>query len=360
MEIPNAGEIDRSAGAPRLLWIDSSGIWRPSRVTEGARWIGVDTGSRRTSESVFEANLELLQPLIDFLTERGRLPHDTELEQLSLIEDEFGSARRAYSLIVVSRGVNGGRTSKRDRKARLLVYLALSAFGGRPRFGELPPDLQHDARDLFRNYKEAIAQADKLLFAVGNQEAIEVTCRSAAFGKLTPEALYVHVAGVSQVTGDTEDLHRLCGNAHRKSERSNHSPDASIEAPGLLPRLPGFRPNSSSHSPDIDREQNPRASRELQGLLKPRKPTTPPPQGKLRTGRLSRSREKFERLTLQEERAGLLSDPSIGTFAGWNSALEQAGINCGAIGLSEGLTSSVYWLSPRRTTSRQSHSVVLR
>jgi hypothetical protein len=37
-------------------------------------------------------------------------------------------------------------------------------------------------------------------------------------------------------------------------------------------------------------------------------------------------RAKFERLTLQEERAGLLSQPTIGTQSGWHEALESAGL----------------------------------
>jgi DNA phosphorothioation-associated putative methyltransferase len=37
-------------------------------------------------------------------------------------------------------------------------------------------------------------------------------------------------------------------------------------------------------------------------------------------------RDKFERLTSQEEKAGLLDQPTIGTRAGWEEALERAGL----------------------------------
>ena len=55
--LPIAGEIEQSQEL-----VDSFGSIRAAfavlrRVTNSARWIGVETGSRRTSESVFEANL---------------------------------------------------------------------------------------------------------------------------------------------------------------------------------------------------------------------------------------------------------------------------------------------------------------
>jgi hypothetical protein len=323
-KVPNAGEIDRSQE-----FVDSFGSIRAAfavlrRVTESARWIGIDTGSRRTSESVFEANLELLQPLIDFLTERGRLPHDTELEQLSLIEKKFGSARKAYSLI---RRVTGSERWK-DFEARsrrdFLVYLALSAFGGRPRFSELPPDLQHDARDLFGNYKEAIAQSDKLLFAVGNQEAVDVACRSATFGKLTPEALYVHVEGLSQAPAI---LRIYTGCAETLTGRVNDT--TILKMHRLKPQV------SFLVYPDFDRVPHPKLQASIVSRIREQAVSYKDFTNRENPPILHRKesfvpqnypgREKFERLTIQEEKVGLLNDPSIGTVTGWNSVLEETG-----------------------------------
>jgi hypothetical protein len=69
------------------------------RVTGPERWGNVDPGTRRSSEAIFEANLLTLQPLIDFLTERGRLPHEGELAETDSLLEKFGSIRRAFSLI---------------------------------------------------------------------------------------------------------------------------------------------------------------------------------------------------------------------------------------------------------------------
>ena len=280
--IPTAGEIGRSQEL-----IDSFGSIRAAfavirRVTDNTRWVGVNTASRRTSESIFEANLDMLQPLIDFLTERGRLPHDAELEQLSLIEERFGSARKAYSLI---RRVTGNErwSDLNPGPGAISWYISLSAFGGRPRYSELPPDLQHDARDLFGSYKEAIAQADRLLFAVGNQEAIDIACRSASFGKLTPEALYVHVDGLSELPAI---LRVYTGCAETLTGRVN---DATIlKMHRLKPQV------SFLVYPEFDRLPHPilrasivsrirERSVELQGLRSQREPAALTSKGKLCT-----------------------------------------------------------------------------
>jgi DNA phosphorothioation-associated putative methyltransferase len=80
------------------------------------------------------------------------------------------------------------------------VYLALAAFGGRPKFTALPPDTQLDVRAFFGSYKAACERADTLLFGAGNQEAIDRACREAPVGKLTPEALYVHVSALARLS----------------------------------------------------------------------------------------------------------------------------------------------------------------
>jgi len=317
-DLPNSNEIVDTFDSIR------SAFALIRRVTDSSRWIGIDLGTRRTSEAVFEANLEVLQPLIDFLSERGRLPHPRELPEETIINERFGSVRRAFSLV---RRVTGtGRWSEFEARSSqdFLVYLALAAFVGRPKFSELPEDLQHDARDLFGSYKEACSRADKLLFGAGNQEALELACRSAAFGKLTPEALYVHSADMSQLpallrvyigcaetlTGKVENatllkIHRLKPQVsfllYPTFDRDPH--------PALAASIVGRLHDYSVSYKDFSERENPPVLH--------RKETFVP--------RDYPGREKFERLTLQEERAGLLGVPTIGTLAGWSSALADAG-----------------------------------
>jgi hypothetical protein len=176
-DLPSSNELIETFGSIRTAF----GLIR--RVTSPERWINIDLGIRRSSEVLFESNLVTLQPLIDFLTDRGRLPHDDELPEASLITEQFGSIRRAFTLI--RRVTGSARWTEFESRSRqdFLVYLALAAFTGRPKFSDLPPDLQYDTRDLFGSYKEARKQADRLLYGLGNQEALDLECRSAPFGK---------------------------------------------------------------------------------------------------------------------------------------------------------------------------------
>jgi hypothetical protein len=294
------------------------------RATRSERWVGVDLGTRRSSEALFEANLMTLQPLIDFLTERGRLPHEAELPEAPAIEGQFGSIRRALSLI---RRVTGSeRWADFEARSRqdFLVYLALAAFNGRPKFSDLPLDLQYDSRDLFGSYKEACAQADKLLFAVGNQEAIDLACRAAGIGKLTPEALYVHVKGLAQLSAM---LRVYVGCAETLTGQVDDATLLKIHR--LKPQV------SFLVYPGFDKEPHPVLSASIVGRLRELAVTYRDFTQRENPPILHRKeafvpvgypgREKFERLTLQEERAELLNQPTIGTRAGWQEALASAG-----------------------------------
>lgn len=294
------------------------------RVTGPEQWAGVDIGTRRSSEAVFEANLVTLQPLIDFLTERGRLPHDGELREADAIEEKFGSIRRAFSLI---RRVTGSeRWTEFESRSRqdFLVYLALAAFSGRPRFGDLPEDLQHDTRDLFSSYKEACAQADKLLFGAGSREAVDLACRTASVGKLTPEALYVHaqalhtlspllrvyVGCAEALTGQVEGATLLKINRLKPQVAFLVYPDFDKDPhPALAASVVGRLRELSVSYRDFSRRDNPPVLHRKETFV---------PNG-------YPQREKFSRLTTQEERAGLLDSPTIGTRTGWLEVLAACG-----------------------------------
>ena len=117
------------------------------------------------SASLFAANLRLVEPLIKFVNDRGRLPFDDELENAYEIVSKFGSVRRAFRVVFTV--TNDGRWEqvRRERKQDLLVYLALSRFDGRLPFGQLPLELQRDVRAFFGFYKRGCAAADELLWS---------------------------------------------------------------------------------------------------------------------------------------------------------------------------------------------------
>jgi hypothetical protein len=294
------------------------------RVTDAAKWADIDLGSRRTSEALFEAHLSTLQPLIDYLGDRGRLPHADELPENEEILQVFGSVRRAFSLIRRVTGSERWQEFEDRSKRDFLVYLALAAFNGRPRFSELPSDLQYDARDLFGNYRSAIALSDKLLFAAGNQEAIDLACRGATVGKLTPEARYIHIGDLKRVSpllrvyagcaealsGRVEEatllkLHRLKPQvsflAYPRFDKDPHPVLAASIVCRLREQHVDYRDFTGRENPPVLHRKETFVSEEYPG------------------------REKFARLSRQEERAGLLNSATIGTYEGWKDTLEESG-----------------------------------
>lgn len=293
------------------------------RVSE-KNWADIDLGQRKKSEQRFEEHIDDLQPLIDFLVERGRLPREGELAKESALQEEFGSIRAAFSLVRRVTGSSRWEEFETEARDNFLVYAALSAFGGRPKFSDLPEDLQYDAKDLFGSYSKATEHADRLLFSIADLEKINEACQQSPFGKMTPEALYVHVDGIEKLppllrvyqgaartlTGDVDDatilkLHRL------KPQVSflvyptfDKDPHPALQT-SIVARLPelrvSFRNFGDSENPPILHRKELMTPNEYAG------------------------RAKFERLTRQEEKAGLLEQP-MGNKRDWEAQLQAAGV----------------------------------
>ena len=147
---------------------------------------------------------EAIEPLIAFVTERGRLPVDGELSTAPQLTQLFGSVARAFSLIRRASTSDHWDQIRQARRMDVLVYLALAAFPNRPRFGALPDDLRHDIRAFFGSYRAGCTEANALLFSAGDQDAVDRACRDAPVGKLLPDVLYVHQ---SSFTGSGRKIH---------------------------------------------------------------------------------------------------------------------------------------------------------
>lgn len=321
VELPNSAELIDAFGSIRAAF----SVIR--RGTDAGRWVGVDAGSTRKSEKRFEQNLEVLQPLIDFISDRGRLPRSGELAtgHERQIETEFGSIRAAYSLIRRVAGDDRWTAYAERAKADFLVYLALSAFGGRPRYSELSEDLQYDVRDFFGSYKAAGKAGDELLFGVGDSNAVSDACAASSIGKLTPEALYVHESVIPKLS----PLLRVYEGCARVLTGS--------VLDGVVIKLNRLKPQVSYLLyPDFDRDPHPA----VQGTVISRlsklyvsyrdysssdNPSILHRKELLVDGSYPH-RAKFERLTRQEQQAGLLSQPHIGRYSEWQAVLEQANL----------------------------------
>ena len=147
---------------------------------------------------------------MDFYTDRGRLPSVEELgaQELTLLQETFGSIKRAFTVVLQATDAGEWDAIADKRRNDLLVYLALSHFGHRPKFKDLSLELQQDIKALFGSYQQACTAADLMLMSLGRTEMIEQCCRQSALvgdrsgrtiGQQRPNSLWVHVSAIDQL-----------------------------------------------------------------------------------------------------------------------------------------------------------------
>lgn len=277
----------------------------------------------RTKVKSFEDYKELLSPLMDFVAKRGRLPLQGELLSEKEICSEFGNFTRAFSLIQQATSKDEWDAISEKHKQDLLVYIALSKFGQRPKFAVLPTELQNDIKVFFTNYKQACETADQMLFSLRDMEALKAKCKSSKIGKLVNDSLYVHVSAIESLD---PKLRLYEGCASRAFGRMDGA------------TLVKFRIDKPKISylfyPDFDADPHPALYGSMQidfldltchyrdytSSLNPvvlhRKETFVTEDYPLHS--------KFARLSQQEEKWGLLDNPStIGTKRGWQERLKE-------------------------------------
>ena len=285
------------------------------------------TRSRRVptiqlSAEVFEQRQDLLQPLMEFVSQRGRLPVDLELDVAPQIKEVFGGIVRAFSLIRRVTGPDHWENIRQERRDDLLVYLALAAFGKRPTLGRLPDALRQDVRAFFGTYKAARTEADRLLYSAGDQDAVNRACAQAPVGKILPSALYVHHSALSHLP----PLLRVYEGCGRQLA-------GSVDGVTLV-KLARHRPKISYLVyPDFDRVGHPALTEafvaDLSKLSLNRREylrSKNPPilhRKELFVGVDYPARVQFTKLTAREDAIGLFTNPErIGTQEGWEQVLQ--------------------------------------
>jgi DNA phosphorothioation-associated putative methyltransferase len=266
---------------------------------------------------------ELLTPLMDFYTQRGRLPVKGELKTENAIKAEFRSYQRAFKLILQATDRDEWEAIAEKRRQDLLVYLALGKFSGRPTVRKLAPEIKADVKDLFGNYKQACTIADLLLINVGDMEKIAHLCKTSKIGKQLNNAIAVHISALEKLP----PLLRLYeGCASRNFYRLENAniiklyynkpkitylvyPEFDTQAhPALKATLEVDLHNLSVTYHDISDETNPLILHQKDALVAPDYP----------------SYEKFVRLTKTEQKSGLLQNQeAIRRLHGWLRCLRE-------------------------------------
>jgi len=280
----------------------------------------------RKSDELFEHHKDILQPLMDFISDRGRIPERHELSEATEIIENIGSIKKAFRIIRLVTDEFQWKKIAEERSQDLLIYLALSRFDGRKKFSQLPRALQLDVRASFSTYKRACELGDVLLFGCGNQDLINECCIQSGTGKLTPTALYFHISAI-------EDLAPLL----RTYEGCARSYLGLIEGTNLV-KLHRKKPKVSYLSyPDFKTDPHPRLAFSLIVNLKTlkirryhyEKSDNPPilHRKELFISENNEQHGKFARLTQSEERVGLYDHTTnIGRVNEWEDLLLEKGV----------------------------------
>ncbi|WP_286965311.1 DNA phosphorothioation-associated putative methyltransferase [Methylobacterium sp.] len=276
----------------------------------------------RSSERLFAEHQEVFSALSAFLASRGRLPAREELPEHDALVAAVGSLTRAFRVLQSASEPDAWTAVRNAREQDLLVYLALSRFDRRPNAAELPAALRLDVKAFFGSYSAACRQADELLFSLGRPDQVEATCRSAPFGKLMPDALYVHREAIAELPILLR-LYEGCARSYIGSV-----PEAT------LVKLKRGEPKVSYLAyPSFDTEAHPTlqasTSVDLRTFRVKRRDysryANPPILHRKETfvPETYPKRDIFARLTRLEEDKGLYSNPElIGTAQGWGDTLK--------------------------------------
>lgn len=280
----------------------------------------------RKADQVFEQHRNTLGPLIQFLTARGRLPARHELENVDELEANVGSIRQACAILRRVIGEDAWLPVREERTTELLIYLALEKIAGRPKFSELPDTLQLDVKEFFSSYKAACTEADRLLLQSGDRETRDQAMRESPVGKLTGNALYVHVDALPGLPTVLR-VYEGCARQYVGDIEGANVVKLNREKPQISYLVyPGFRrdPHPAINASLIVRLGNPQirnwdyADSRNPGILHRKEELLPLEHP---------DREKFARLTRQEENWGLYEDSEkIGTSQGWQAVLEAKGL----------------------------------
>jgi DNA phosphorothioation-associated putative methyltransferase len=149
---------------------------------------------------VYQAPLERLWDLCLGL---GRRPDKSEVEDLSVLTEGFGSLPKALRFLEERRNPAELEQAAASRAADLEVFFALQQFERRKPYSHLEPGLQRDIKVFFGDYAAAKARGMERLFQIADIGAIEDACCAAAergLGWLDPgRSLQLHVSLVEQL-----------------------------------------------------------------------------------------------------------------------------------------------------------------
>lgn len=280
------------------------------------------------SDRIYDEHRELIDGLITYFAERGRLPAASEETQLQQrLAEAAGSVKRAWRVAVTVTPEIDWDAVVAERRLDLLADLALLKLHRRPSFMKLPETTRHDVRALVGSYKQATADADALLFSAGDTDLVAAAADAAEVGKRLPSALYVHESALQDLphvlrvyegcarwlVGEVEGANLVKLATDKPKVSYLEYPDFDTDPHPALRRTTFVRIGALDvDDRDYSTSENPPILHRKETFVAPDHPGF----------------AKFKRLTEQEERFGLYDEDVrvIGNRDGWNQRLESMGV----------------------------------
>ena len=280
----------------------------------------------RVESKRFEDYQVQLAPLMEFVSQRGRIPIKGELAAEAELVQEFGSIKRAFQIVLTATDEVEWDAIAYQRSLDLQVYLALAHFGKGRSLKNLSVTIRADIKAFFGSYDEACEVADRLLFKIGEPGVIKQACHQSKIGKLLPAALYVHISALNEIDpklrlyegcasrniGGTEDANIIKFHKDKPCISYLYYPDfESIAHPALQWAMLIDLRDLSLRFRDYSQQENPPILHRKETFLSQNHPLY----------------SKFAKLTKSEEKAGLFSETkTIGNQQGWERRLRDCGV----------------------------------
>jgi DNA phosphorothioation-associated putative methyltransferase len=265
----------------------------------------------------------LLEPVMQFFTERGRLPAKGELETEEALRAEFGSFKQAFKVILQVTSQEDWDAIAYQRSQELLLYFALSYFKQRPKMRDLSRAVQEDIKEFFGTYQDLCYEVARKLLKLRDLEGLAEYSQGISLGIKNKKSLMIHRSALQ----DLPLLLRLYeGCASRTVGRLEEANIIKISF--KVPKVSYF------YYPDFDENLHPTLQRQMDVYLSPLNvryqeflPNENLPILHTKEQLVSENYplyEKFARLTQQEKDWGLLDDLSkIQRLQGWQACLRS-------------------------------------
>lgn len=130
-------------------------------------------------EQMLAEHHALIDALWQAILALGRIPESLEFANYASSIEAFGSWGRATRFVLEVKEPAEFALAADERRADLLVFLALQLFSKRRRYGHLEEGLQRDIKAHFGDYQNAIASAQALLLSVAEPVVLDDACRAA-------------------------------------------------------------------------------------------------------------------------------------------------------------------------------------